>query len=157
MSRRNRKHSLSLSNKYKELKMENKKRILEMVAENKITVDEAARLLELVEEPAAGSPTKKAPKYLRVVINPVTEGRADADVERVNVRVPLALIHAGVKLTSLIPDDVAGKVNSALREKGIDFNLKNLKEEDIEQLVEALSDLEVDIKGGKGKVNVYTE
>ncbi|GAI90577.1 unnamed protein product [marine sediment metagenome] len=136
---------------------DNKKRILEMVAEKKITIDEAIRLLELVDKPETSSAPTKAPKYLRVVINPGTEGRGKADVERVNIRVPLALIHAGVKLTSLIPDDVSGKVNSALREKGIDFNLKNLKEEDIEQLVEALSDLEVDIEGGTGKVNVYTE
>ncbi len=136
---------------------ENKKRILEMVAEKKITLDEAIRLLELVEEPETSPLTKKAPKYLRVVIKPTAGGRGESDVERVNVRVPLALIRAGVKLTSLVPDDVAGKVNSALREKGIDFNLRNLKDEDIEQLVEALSDLEVDIEGGTGKVNVYTE
>ncbi len=136
---------------------ENKKRILELVAENKITVDEAIRLLELVDKPEASSATKKAPKYLRVVIKPSTEGRAGENVERVNVRVPLALIRAGVKLTSLVPTDVADKVDTALRDKGISFNLKNLKEEDIEQLVEALSDLEVDIEGGTGKVNVYTE
>jgi len=136
---------------------ENKKRILEMVAEKKITVDEAIRLLELVDKPETSSTTKKTPRYLRIVINPSTEGRAEADVERVNIRVPLALIRAGVKLTSLVPTDVANKVDSALREKGIDFNLRNLKEEDIEQLVEALSDLEVDIEAGRGKVNIYTE
>ncbi len=136
---------------------DNRKRILEMVAEKKITIDEAIRLLELVDKPETSPAPAKTPKYLRVVINPGTEGGGKADVERVNIRVPLALIHAGVKLTSLIPYDVAGKVDNALREKGIDFNLRNLKEEDIEQLVEALSDLEVDIEGGKGKVNVYTE
>jgi len=136
---------------------ENKKRILEMVAEKKITVDEAIRLLELVDKPEMSSATKKTLRYLRIVINPSTEGRAEADVERVNIRVPLALIRAGVKLTSLVPTDVADKVDTALREKGIDFNLRNLKEEDIEQLVEALSDLEVDIEAGRGKVNIYTE
>ena len=137
--------------------MENKKRILEMVAENKITVDEAARLLELVEEPAESPSAKKTPKYLRVTIRPSAEGKADADYERVNVRVPLALVRAGVKLTSLIPNEAADKVDAALKEKGISFNLRNIKEEDIEQLINALSDLEVDIEGGKGKVNVYTE
>ena len=136
---------------------ENRKRILEMVAENKITIDEALRLLEVVEEPAAGSAAKKAPKYLRVTLKPSAEGRADADFERINVRVPLALVRAGVKLTSLIPNEAADKVDAALKEKGIGFNLKNIKEDDIEQLVEALSDLEVDIEGGKGKINVYTE
>ncbi len=136
---------------------ENKKKILEMVAENKISVDEAVRLLELVEEPEVSLKTKKAPKYLRVTVKPSSEGRAESEVERVNIRVPMALIRAGVRLTSLVPAEVADKVDATLREKGIGFNLKNLKEEDIEQLVEALSDLEVDIEGGKGKVNVYTE
>jgi len=137
--------------------MENKKRILEMVAENKITVDEAVRLLELVEEPVTVSSAKKTPKYLRVTLKPSAEGKADADFERINVRVPLALVRAGVKLTSLIPNEAADKVDAALKEKGISFNLRNIKEDDIEQLVEALSDLEVDIEGGKGKINVYTE
>ncbi|MFC1875032.1 hypothetical protein ACFLY3_02630 [Chloroflexota bacterium] len=136
---------------------ENRKRILEMVAENKITVDEALRLLEVVEEPAAVSPAKKTPKYLRVTLKPSAEGKADADFECINVRVPLALVRAGVKLTSLIPNEAADKVDAALKEKGIGFNLRNIKEDDIEQLVEALSDLEVDIEGGKGKINVYTE
>jgi len=136
---------------------ENRKRILEMVAEGKITVDEAERLLALVEEPATASPTKKTPKYLRVTIRPNAESKDAANYERVNVRVPLALIRAGVKLTSLIPNDAAGKFDAALKEKGVGFSLKSLKEEDIEQLVDALSDLEVDIEGGTGKVNVFTE
>lgn len=136
---------------------ENKKKILEMVAENKISIDEAVKLLELVEEPEVSSKAKKAPKYLRVTVKPSSEGRVESEVERVNIRVPMALIRAGVRLTSLVPTEVADKVDATLREKGIGFNLKNLKEEDIEQLVEALNDLEVDIEGGKGKVNVYTE
>jgi len=52
---------------------------------------------------------------------------------------------------------VCSSCGLVLSEKGVDFNLRNLKEEDMEQLVEALSDLEVDIKGGKGKINIYTE
>jgi hypothetical protein len=136
---------------------ENKKKILEMVAENKISVDEAERLLKLVDEPETGSKAKKSIKYLRVTVKPGSESGSGTDVERVNVRVPLALIRAGVKLTSLVPGEVADKVDAAMKEKGINFNLRNLKEEDIEQLVEALSDLEVDIEGGKGKVNIYTE
>ena len=135
---------------------ENRKKILEMVAEKKITVDEAERLMQLVDEPETSRETKKSPKYLRVRIKP-GEGGGDSDFERVNVRVPMALIRAGVKFSSLIPDVAAGRVDAAMKEKGIDFSLKNLKDEDIEKLVAALSDLEVDIEGGKGKVNVYAE
>jgi hypothetical protein len=75
----------------------------------------------------------------------------------VNVRVPVSLIRAGMKFTSLIPSDVANQVEGALREKGINFNLKNLKDEDIDELIDALRELEVDIDGGEGKVRVYAE
>lgn len=134
--------------------MENRKRILEMVAENKITVDEAERLLALVDEPVESASVKKAPKYLRVTIKPCA---GSENTDRVNVRVPLSLVRAGVKLTSLIPNEAADKVDTALKEKGVGFSLKNLKEDDLEQLIDALSDLEMDIEGGKGKVNVFTE
>jgi len=134
---------------------ENKKRILEMVAEKKITVAEAEKLLELVEdEPAASPSAKKSPKYLRVTIKPCA---GSENVDRVNVKVPMSLIRAGVKLTSLIPDEAAGKVDAALKEKGVGLSLKNIKEDDLEQLIDALNDLEVDIEGGTGKVNVFTE
>ena len=138
---------------------DNKKRILEMLAEKKISVDEAARLLAATEEPSYSAESarpagKEKPKYLRVTIRPCP---GSENVDRVNVRVPLSLVRAGVKLTSLIPNEAADKVDSALKEKGVGFNLKNLKEEDLEQLIDALSDLEVDIEGGTGKVNVFTE
>ena len=141
---------------------DNRKRILEMVAEKKISVDEAAKLLAVTEEPSyssesAGSAetgSKNSPKYLRVTIRPCP---GSENVDRVNVRIPLSLVRAGVKLTSLIPNEAADKVDSALKEKGVGFNLKNLKEEDLELLIDALSDLEVDIEGGTGKVNVFTE
>ncbi|MHC4104637.1 MAG: SHOCT-like domain-containing protein [Planctomycetota bacterium] len=139
-----------------------RKKILEMLAQDKISIDEASKLLELtsqsdeesVEEvPGYG---KKKPKYLRVVIKP-TENANGGEFERVNIRVPMSLIRAGVKFSSLIPDNAANQVDSALKEKGINFNLRNIKDEDIERLLESLSDLEVDIEGGQGKVNVFTE
>ena len=136
---------------------ENRKKILDMLAKNKISAEEAERLLELVDEPQKSAVTGKKAKYLRVTIKPSNEGRGDSKFERVNARVPLALIRAGVKLTSLIPNEAIDKVDAALKEKGINFNVKNLKEEDIEQLVLALSDLEVDIEDGKAKINIYAE
>jgi len=144
---------------------ENKKRILEMLADKKITVEEAERLLALIaSEDAAGNagpegvPGRKgAPKYLRVEVRPGADAESSPEAERVNVRVPLNLIRAGMKLTALIPSQAAEKVRDALKEKGVDFDLRNLKMDDIEELVEALSDLEVDVESGKEKVHVYVE
>ena len=144
---------------------DNKKRILDMLADNKISVDEAQRLLSLVEPEAnsearmsGGVPEEKRNlKYLHVVVQPGAEAGPGDKAQRVNIRVPIALIRAGMKLTSLIPGNASNKVNEALREKGIDFDLRNLKTEDLEELVDDLSELEVDVQDGTEKVRVYVE
>jgi len=145
---------------------ENKKKILEMLAQNKISTDDAYRLLSVIESGESGQESvRKADanvrgkaKYLRVTVLPEAENEHSGNVDRVNVRVPMSLIRAGIKLTSLIPPEARDKVNGALREKGIDFDVRNVKPEDIEELIEALSDLEVDVVSSKGeKVKVFVE
>lgn len=141
---------------------DNQRKILEMLADKKVSVDEAYRLLSLVApetDKGDGESGKSRPpaKYLRVMITSA-EGAGSADKpEHVNIRVPMTLIRAGVKLASLIPPSAYNKVDTALKEKGIDFDLRNIKPEDIEELVTALSDLEVDIRDGKETVRVYVE
>ena len=144
---------------------ENKKKILEMLAQNKISADDAYRLLNAIDsgDSGQGSSTraetavKEKAKYLRVTVLPDPENDS-GNVDRVNVRVPMSLIRAGIKLTSLIPPEARDKVNGALREKGIDFDVRNVKPEDLEELIEALSDLEVDVVSSKGeKVRVFVE
>ena len=144
---------------------DNQRRILEMLAEGKISVDEAERLLSVIEQPAgseAGASDtahtgRPRPKYLRVQVEPGAEGGSGAGTERVNVRIPLSIIRAGMKLRALMPSNAAAKLNEALESKGIDLDIRNLKEEDIEQLIDALSDLEVDVQDGREKVRVYVE
>lgn len=138
---------------------ENKKRILEMLAAGKISVDEASRLLSALGE-NTGSAEEKGGKlagrkinYLHVLVDHVKDGKP----EKVNVKVPVSLIRAGMKFTSLIPEEASDEVGKALSEKGVKVNLKNLKEEDMEALLTALSDLEVDIDDGTGKVKIQAE
>jgi hypothetical protein len=144
---------------------DNQKRVLEMLAEKKISVDEAYRLLTLVgpeEEGGAGGPRageaagKRRPKYLRVSVQPTDEG-GEAGAERVNIRVPVALIRAGMNLASLIPSIAVSRANEALKEKGLDLDLSRIKAEDLDQLVDALNDLEVDVKDKKERVRIHTE
>ena len=144
---------------------DNQRRILEMLSRGKVSVDEAARLLSLVEQPArpeaspppAEPSPKQPPKYLRVVVQPVEDRENDPEVHHVNVRVPMALIRAGIKLSSLIPHHAADEIDGKLRDHGVHAGLHNLKPEDIETLLSALSDTEVTVDSDKEKVRVFVE
>ena len=105
---------------------DNQKRILELLADKKITTEEAYRLLSAMEnggtEPrssqARESVQKVVPKYLRVTVMP-GENADPKHADRVNVRVPMSLIRAGIKLTSLIPAQARDKIDEALKDKGV--------------------------------------
>ena len=135
---------------------ENSRRVLEMLSEGKVSVDEAERLLSLVdEEPETitvvqPTPPTGAARYLRVTID------SDED-EHVDVRVPLALIKAGVKLHTLLPEKATKKIKKKMKKNDIDVDIHNLRTEDIEQLIDALSEIEVNIHDGDDKVRVYCE
>lgn len=160
--------------------------VLKMLADGKITVDDAERLLARLEQvrpgpgPGAGEsvPTgagksvatgagelasggggefvavgsggepavrSGTPKYLRVLVD-------SADGDKVNVRVPLALVRTGIKLTALLPSDATQK----LGEKGIDFS--HLAELNGEEMVEALRELNIDVDTAQGdSVRVFCE
>ncbi|HEY4244022.1 MAG TPA: hypothetical protein VGM88_29620 [Kofleriaceae bacterium] len=123
-----------------------------MLAENKITAQEAEALLDAMS--ASPNPPAAAgadPKYLRVLV----EG--DAETGKVNVRVPFQLIRAGLRLAALIPAAAHGPVTKALHERGIDIDLSKLKPEDFEDLVHHLRDLSVDVDGAREKVRVFCE
>ena len=145
---------------------DNQKKILEMLSQNKISTDEAYRLLGAVDSEEKGqagpvreeSTVKTKAKYLRVTILPDENHENAGNTDRVNVRVPMSLIRAGIKLTSLIPGSAVDKVNDALHDKGIDFDVRSIKPEDLEELIEALGDLQVDIESARGeRVKVFVE
>jgi len=154
---------------------ENQKRILEMLADKKISVDEAYRLLSALKtEPGAPESTREAgttgkpkAKYLRVCVVPrqghkheghEDEGHEhDKHAEVVNVRVPMSLIRSGMKFTSLLPPEARDKVTGALGEKGINLDMRNMKPEDLEEIIGALEDLEVNVVNDEEVVRVFVE
>ncbi|MDH4197590.1 MAG: hypothetical protein OEW05_09305 [Candidatus Aminicenantes bacterium] len=136
---------------------EERKKILEMLAAGKITVEESEKLLAAISAPEAAEtaePGARPPfKYLRVVVEP---GPGNENPERVNIRVPYKLIRAGLKWAAFIPKDAQTKVNETLKEKGINFDFDRIKPEDIEELVSQLNDLTVEVEG-KEKVRIFCE
>lgn len=144
--------------------MNERLRILELLAEGKITSSEAERLLDAVRreeqiptppvppdpDDAAGRRAGGKPRTLRVLVN-------KADGEQVNIRVPLGLLRAGLKLKGLLPGNAKAQVDVALQEKGINFNLDDLDAKSLESIVEALGETRIEIDSDKEKVQVFCE
>ncbi len=87
------------------------------------------------------------PKYLFVKVDA-------ADGDKVNIRVPLKLVKAGIKLQALLPQDAQDKINVKLNEKGI--NLEDFKSENFKDILDALSEFHVNVDDKKGdKVRIY--
>ncbi len=123
------------------------KKVLEMVAEGKITADEAEKLLDKLGSAADAKPeAESAPgqRYLRILVDKPGH-------DQINIRMPLSLLRTS-KLIGILPL----KVSSRLAEQGIDLSalcaLKN------GELADALQSLNLNVERGDGKkVRIYCE
>ncbi|HVC48426.1 MAG TPA: hypothetical protein VND90_14385 [Terracidiphilus sp.] len=147
---------------------ENRRQILEMLAAGKLTAEEAERLLAAMEPAAGGTEgsggrgevSKAKPKYLRVLVEADEQMTGLKGGTTVNVRVPMQLLRAGVRLASLIPAQAHGQLDEAFLRHGIPVTLSQIKPENLEELVDHLDDLTVDVDGKDGdsvKVRVFCE
>jgi hypothetical protein len=138
---------------------EQRKDILAMLAEGKITPQEAEQLIVALERdqpPAAASPEarpKGRAKYLRLVVETTENGEPG----RVNARVPLQLLRAGVQLAALIPPQALAHANAELSRSGVPFDLTQLKPAQLEALVEQLDEVTLEVDHPDAKVRVFCE
>jgi hypothetical protein len=150
---------------------EHRRQILQMLADGKINADEAERLLAAMEtrapfstssDAASSSAERPRPKYLRVLVDAEEGSNGSYDgPTKVNVRVPMQLLRAGVRIASLIPAQALDRANRAMQQKGVPIDLSHIKPENLQDLVEQLNDLTVDVDqkeaGAKVKVRVFCE
>jgi hypothetical protein len=138
---------------------EQRKDILDMLAEGKITAAEAERLIAALErdQPQAAASLDARPKgrakYLRLVVDSTEDG----EQTRVNVRVPLQLLRAGVRLAALIPPPALDRASSELSKSGVPIDLTQLKHEQLEELVEHLDEVTMEVDEPNTKVRVFCE
>lgn len=141
--------------------IEEQRRILNMMAEGKLSATEAEALFDAMSNnrepglvPTRAEPQlpPTAPKYLRVLV----DGQGEKP-SKVNVRVPLELIRAGMRLAALLPAVAYEPVNRAFKENGVDVDISKFKPEDLEGLVAHLRELQVDVDDGSERVRVFCE
>ena len=127
---------------------EERSKILEMLSIGQISVEDASRLLDAVGDETDIKRSK--PKFLRVVV--------DDGGDKVNIRVPLQLIRAGVNLASLMPEKIGPQISDILKEKGLNFDFSNIKGDQVEDLVQCLEDLSLDVNEKDGAtVKIFCE
>ena len=129
---------------------EERRKILEMLAQGQINADEAERLLAALERGQPAETAQRKPKYLRLIVE------SDDDT-KVNVRAPMQLLRAGVRLASLIPPRARARLNEAMQERGVTLDLAKIKPENLEELIDQLEDVTIDVDEPDVKVRVFCE
>src|SRR4051794_2909577 len=139
------------------------RRVLDLLAAGKITVDEAHALLQALKEqstradaaPAGDAPgAAPKPRYLRVHVHkPGKDGRKDKDV---NIRVPMAVLRGGVRLGTMIPG-LPARMKGRLRERGIDVDLSKLDPSVLESMLADMGEVNIDVGDAGERVRITCE
>jgi hypothetical protein len=99
---------------------EERLKILKMIQEGKLTAQEGAELMEELDgrssEPTSGSTApapggSRPPRWLHIVVTDTNSGKA-----RVNVRLPISLVNAGIKMGARFAPEVQGLDSETLLE-----------------------------------------
>ena len=136
------------------------RRVLDLLAQGKITVEEADQLLRAVGAPAAEPPKGDAaerprPRYLRIALHKsANDSRGDKDV---NIRVPIAIVKSGMRLGALIPGFAGDQVTARLRERGLDIDFSKLDTAAVDSVLKELGDEIIDIDSGRAQVRITCE
>jgi len=141
------------------------RRILDLLAQEKITVDEADELLRAAREregPAAsgtasapaGSDDRPRPKFLRVEVHKAaSQWRHERQVA---IKVPLTMVRGGMRLGALIPG-TGDRIQQAMRDRGINFDFAKLDAREFETMLRDMGELNIDVDNGRAQVRVTCE
>ena len=123
---------------------EETRKVLDMLANGRVSVQEAEQLLQAVAAPSATVDDKKVePRYFRILVNkPAREGKK---AEAVNIRVPMTVVRGGLRLGALFPG-MMGKKKIQL-DNGTELDLSKVTYTDLEAMIKDIGELTVDVDG----------
>jgi hypothetical protein len=141
------------------------RRVLDLLAQGKVTVDEADQLLRAIASPdpagqnepagAAAPADKPKARWVRIAVHKqAKEGRTDQDV---NIRVPIAIVKSGMRIGALIPGLAGDQVAAKMRERGLDVDFSKLDTAAIESILKELAETNIEIDSGRSHVRITCE
>ena len=123
---------------------EETRKVLEMLSNGKVTVQEAEQLLQAVAAPGPTADEKKTePRYFRILVNkPPRDGKK---AEAVNIRVPMTVVRGGLRLGALVPGMLGNKKIQLAN--GNELDLSKVTYTDLEAMIKDIGELTVDVDG----------
>jgi len=134
------------------------RRVLDMLSQGKISVQDAEELLRAMNGVTATAPEgatspKKEAKWLRITVDKQVEGGRRKEV---NLRVPVSLMRAGVRLSALMPRVVGPRMAAhGLGPDGIDFTQIDPKQ--LDAIIAGMGEMVIDIDDGRSQVRINCE
>jgi hypothetical protein len=145
-----------------------RRRVLELLAHGKITVDEADQLVAAIgarhEETAtaAAAPGVSAPRWVRIRVQ--KHGEEGRDGKNVNIRVPIAVVKGGMRLGAIIATFAGGKAAQRMKDRGIDLDLSKINGDfsklngaEFDAFMRSLDDVHIDVDDGRSQVRITCE
>lgn len=121
---------------------EEKMKILKMLADKKITPEEASQLLEALDKAEATSgETSHKGKYLKIRVF-----EDNLNEPKVNINIPLGWVKG-------LSGVILPRIEEKLKAKGYSFNVKEV----MDSIATGQTQKIIDIKDGNDKVEVYIE
>jgi hypothetical protein len=131
---------------------EDTRRVLELLSQGKVTVQEAEQLLHAVASGEATEEKKTEPRYFRILVNkPPRDGRK---AENVNIKVPMTVVRGGLRIGALFPGFLARK--KVQLGNGAELDLSKVTYADLEAMIKDIGEVTVDVDGD-AQVRIRTE
>ena len=144
------------------------RRILDLLTQGKVSVDEAARLIDATRAqpgaPGDGAPAgeRPNPRWIRInVVQAAKEGKQDKEV---NIRVPIAVVKGGMRLGAIIATFAGEKAAQRMKDRGIDLDLSKINGDfsrmngaEFDAFMKSLDEMNIEVDDGKSQVRITTE
>ncbi len=146
------------------------RRILDMLSQGKISIDDADRLLKALsaERPAAAAAADtatdvKSARWFRINIHKPAKDEAHR-AKDVNIRVPIAVVKGGMRLGAIIGTFAGEKAARRMKARGLDIDLAAINSDlsqmngpEFDEFLRSLNDTNIEIDDGKAQVRITCE
>jgi hypothetical protein len=147
------------------------RRILDMLSQGKITVDEADRLIKAVsaDRPAetatadAATDARPRARWFRINIRKPASDQAHKPKD-VNIRVPISVVKGGMRLGAIIATFAGEKAAMRMKQRGLDLDLSTINGDlsrmngaEFEAFLKSLDDMNIEIDDGRSTVRITAE